>query len=119
MAKKFLLLGAVAALLVLEATDGKAEDFAIVAQARFVGAVVQVHIVGVVATALSGTPKVGVAPKVVIVIDVPETSRQRREREIIRAIATTIPSGCGLKHLARGPFSTSGREQLGTLRCSR
>ena len=98
--------------LVLEATNRKPEVLVMVVQVRIVAAVVQVHEGRVAAIVLCRTPK----GRVVALVDVtpvvaPVAGRERGEGEGIRAIATIIPSGCGLEHLACGWLTADCREQ--------
>lgn len=83
---------------VLYATDREHVALVVVAQYRIAVVVVQVHIARVVVIVLCRTPEVRVeALEVEIAPVVAATSRQRREREGIRAIAITIPPGRGLE----------------------
>ena len=87
-----------ASCLVLYATDREHVALVVVAQYRIAVVVVQVHFARVVVIVLCRTPEVRVeALEVEIAPVVAATSRQRREREGIRAIAITIPPGRGLE----------------------
>ena len=89
--------------LVLETTNTIPVGLVVVVQVRIVAVVAQAHEVRVVAIFLCITPflcrtpevRVG-ALEVAIPNVVPVASRQRRERERIRAVAITIPPGRGL-----------------------
>ena len=75
---------------------------AAVAQVRIVVVVVQVHAVRAVATVLCRIPdERAAALEVVPLIVVPVAGRQRRERVIISAVATTVPPTCRFEHFSR------------------
>lgn len=75
--------------LILEATNRECVVLTVVVQGRILIVVAQIHAVGVVAIALSGTPEASVVtPIVEVAIVVPETSRERRETVGVRTVAT-------------------------------
>ena len=97
--------------IVLEATNREPVVLTAVVQAHIVEVEEQVDVVRADAIVLRRTPEFrAVALVAVIPSVVPFASRERREPERIRAIAT-IPSGCGLEHLAGRRLSADCVEQ--------
>ena len=100
-----------------EATNRECAVLIGVIQARILIADVQSHVVGVVATALSGTPEVSDVTLIVeVAIVVSATSGERRETVGVRTIAITSPASQRLELLACSTFPAHCGKQLAPFR---